>query len=231
MSLLDVDEVPSIFERSRLWSVGRFNLVSFYPEDYIGGGRDNIKSEVKKRIRAGTGRQFEGRVLLLTHTRYLGFCFNPVSFYFCFEGSMQQPRFILAEINNTPWNERHCYVLENGNGDASSMEFEFDKVFHVSPFMPMDLKYRWRFDLDPDGIGIEMALLKDDSVCFEASLDLQSQAFTAASMKWVPLKYPFMTAAVVLRIYWQALLLWLKRIPFYDHPKRSLKDVDYEHVN
>lgn len=228
MSLLDLDEIDSIFERSPLWSVGRFNLVSFYRSDYL-PGEGNLRSEVVRRIADGTGRSFDGRIFLLTHLRYLGFCFNPVSFYFCFSGRREQPDYILAEINNTPWNQRHCYVLDCTAQPQGGLEFSFGKQFHVSPFMPMDLGYSWRFRLDNGGVDVGMALRDHDGVCFHAALSLSGVPFSRSAMRSIPLRYPFTTAAVLYRIYWQAFRLWLKRAPFHDHPGHTLDGVRYEH--
>jgi DUF1365 family protein len=228
MTLLDLDRIETLFELSRLWSVERFNLVSFYRNDYLGGDAD-LKVEVEKRIFGSTGMAFDGKIFLLTQLRYLGFCFNPVSFYFCYQGDADRPRYILADVNNTPWNERYCYVLECSEPESKELEFKLDKAFHVSPFMPMDLKYRWRFQLDDQRIRVDMTLFDADAVCFRAGLNLTRAPTTAATMSRIPLKYPFTTAALVSRIYWQALRLWLKRVPFHEHPKHQIDEVRYEH--
>lgn len=228
MSLLDLDELSNIFDRSRWWSIDRPNLLSFYRRDYLHGASD-LKQEVKRRILADSGSRFEGRVLMLAHLRYLGYCFNPVSFYFCYGAETPGPDFILAEINNTPWNERHCYVLDCRKHSGRALEFEFGKQFHVSPFMPMDLQYRWRFILGPENIGVFMSLWRNDSNCFQASLKLESRELSSKSMLRIPAGYPLQTALVTTRIYWQAFLLWAKRVPFHPHPKQLSKEPHYEH--
>ena len=149
MSWLDLDELDQVMALSPLWSLERFNLVSFYRSDYLGDAEQDLSDAVKYRIKEHTGESFKGRICLLTHLRFLGFCFNPVSFYFCYPVGTESPRYILAEINNTPWNERYCYVLDAGESPVQKdkWEFEFDKAFHVSPFMPMAQHYRWQFSL------------------------------------------------------------------------------------
>jgi len=220
MSWIDLDELDSVMKQSFFWSKERFNLVSFYRSDYLGDSALDLQKAVKQRILEQTGHEFSGRICLLTHLRYLGFCFNPVSFYFCYPEHEDHPRYILTEINNTPWNERHCYLLDTKDsckpGDKST--FEFDKAFHVSPFMPMDLQYHWSFSFHARSLTVHMLLKKNLQRCFDATLQLQPHPMNNLTMRNIPLRYPFMTLSVVFWIYWQAFRLWLKRIPSYDHP-------------
>jgi uncharacterized protein len=220
MSWLDLDELQQVMAKSRFWSAERFNLVSFYRKDYLGAEDQDLKQAIAKLIYAQTGQTFVGKIYLLTHLRFLGYGFNPVSFYFCYPDGSEQPRFILADITNTPWDERYCYVLDTANNPPNTRHwtFVFGKAFHVSPFMPMDLTYHWTFSCKDSHMTIHMQLLQKAERCFDATLQLHTQAMTTQAMWAVPLRYPFMTLAVVVFIYWQALRLWLKGTPFFSHP-------------
>ncbi|NOS88728.1 MAG: DUF1365 domain-containing protein [Methylococcaceae bacterium] len=223
MSWLDLDELDQVMALSPFWSLERFNLVSFYRSDYLGDSKQDLSAAVTDCIKQHTGETFTGRICLLTHLRFLGFCFNPVSFYFCYPDDSKSPRFIIAQINNTPWNERYCYVLDTRDSPAQKNKwaFAFDKAFHVSPFMPMNQQYRWQFSLHEPNLTINMQLQQDDEDCFDATLQLKAQALNPAVMRNTPLRYPFLTLSVVVSIYWQALRLWLKGIPFYSHPDKQ----------
>lgn len=218
-TLVDVDRVENVFARSRLWSVGRFNLVGFRRSDFLRPLDRPLRQAVLERVAEVTGCQPSGRIFLLAHLRQWGLCFNPVSFYFCFgrDGILQA---IVAEVHNTPWNQRHAYVLDCRGQEGPEYRFDFDKSFHVSPFMPMAIHYDWRFRIDHDRLDVHMLLKDSGRECFTVGMQLALEPMTTSTMRRMPLKFPLMTFKVVAGIYWQALRLWLKKVPFYSHPDK-----------
>jgi hypothetical protein len=172
-------------------------------------------------------------VRLLTHLRYFGCSMNPVSFYYCFDKTGDVLQTIVAEITNTPWGERHQYVLGvsaqgSGHGDAPRSgtrrsdaglkRFDFDKIFHVSPFMPMKMQYRWCFSEPLQRLFVNMRNFEGSAHMFDATLSLRGEPVTPAALVRILCAYPFMTLRVITAIYCQAFKLLLKRIPFYGHP-------------
>lgn len=219
MAGINLDEIDKIGQLSHLWSYNRRNLMEFRRSDYLPDEPGSLKQAVVGLLQQHTGENFDGEVVLLTHPRSFGFCFNPVSFYFCYEEGDDQPSYILAQINNTPWNERHVYVLsvDQAENNQNSIEFAFDKDFTVSPFMPMDIAYRWVFSLQEKNLLIHMECKKDNENVFDATMTMEKHAFTSSKANSLALTYPLMCFKVVAGIYWQALLLYLKRSPFYGH--------------
>lgn len=221
-TLLDIDRIGELFGRSRLWSLERFNLVSFRRADFLPPHDRPLRQAVVERVAEVTGHRPGGRILLLAHLRQWGCCFNPVSFYFCLDTD-ERLSAIVAEVHNTPWNERHAYVLDCRGQVGPVYRFEFDKAFHVSPFMPMSLRYQWRFVIEEQGLDIHMRLKQSDRQYFTAGLRLAFEPMTARNMRRMPLRFPLMTLKVVVAIYWQALRLWLKRTPFHSHPDKVVQ--------
>ena len=223
--LLDLDEIDTLFAQRWLWSVGRRNLAEFRRSDYLGDPEQPLADAVRARITAALGRAPHGPIRLLTHLRYAGHVFNPVSFYYCYADDGRTLDCIVAEITNTPWKERHAYVLPVAAADASgrALAWEFDKQFHVSPFMAMDCHYRWRFTAPGDDLHVHMQVWRAGVRQFDADLILQRHPITARSLAGLLLRFPLMTVQVVAAIHWQALRLWLKRTPVHDHPSLAGK--------
>ena len=225
MVFLDLDELDEVFSKRWFWSTRRPALARFRRKDHLGPQEQSLKDAVADLVEAETGSRPAGPIRLLTNLSYFGYCFNPVSFYYCYDESGDNVETIVAEVNNTPWGERDTYVLpDNQNvGKGRVRRFRPAKKMHVSPFMPMDLSYDWCFGTPCDRLAVHMANLKEGKPFFNASVTLTRTEISGRSLARVLVTFPFMTAKVIGAIYWQALKLWLKRCPYIPHPNKRQK--------
>jgi hypothetical protein len=227
MVWLDLAELDEVFRGRWFWSVRRPAWAWLRREDYLGDAGVPLEQAVRDRIERETGHRPRGPVRLLTTLRMFGHSFNPVSFYYCYDARGEQIEAIVAEITNTPWNERHAYVLRAppGVGAGATLRFRFGKSFHVSPFMPMRLGYDWRFTTPGSRLAVHMRNLGDNSaLAFDATLTLERREIGAASLALALARHPVASLQVLTAIYWQALRLKLKRVPFHTHPAKRIEE-------
>lgn len=217
---LDLAELDEVFRGRWFWSVRRPAPARFMRADYLGDPAIPLDTAIRDRVAQETGSRPAGPIRMLAQLRNFGFCFNPVSFYYCYDAGDAQVDTIVAEITNTPWNERHAYVLrpEAPAPDGGALRFGLAKSFHVSPFMPMDIDYDWRFTQPGETLGVQMVNLHGGHRLFEASLALHRREITGPSLAAALARQPCGSLAALARIYWQALRLWSKRTPFHAHP-------------
>lgn len=217
MPYLCLDELPALFQGNPLWSTGRWAPALFRRGDFLGGDGEPLADAVRRRIREETGKEHNGPIYLLANLRYFGYVMNPIACYYCFNDDESRLEYLVAEVNNTPWDERHSYVLEAPE-EGEWLQTSFDKVFHVSPFNPMDMLYRWRSNTPGEKLVLHMENWREEARVFDATLTLQGVPATARNLNGMLLRYPFMTLRTVFAIYWQALRLYFKGVPFHAHP-------------
>lgn len=226
LMFLDLDELKDVFQKSWFWSLNKINIATFRREDYHGDPSLELKDEVLDTVEKKTGIRFEGPVRMLTHLRYFGHCFNPVTFYYCYKKDGISLGAIMAEIENTPWGERFCYVCLSSDSERPYIESQFEKEFHVSPFFPMSLKYSWKLKVPDKELKIKMESREDNKKVFNVVLNMKRRPISGKELNLQLLKYPLMTIKVVLGIYLQAFKLWCKGVSFFAHPnKESQKEL------
>jgi len=219
---IDLDQVDRVFRIPLLWSTRRFSLIRFCRTDYFGDPQRPLADWVREIVGQRPGRSVTGPIQLVTQVRLLGFVFNPISLYYCHDESGEHPEAVVAEVTNTPWGEKHCYVIdcrESCNNGHRVIRSETTKELHVSPFMPMAMTYRWRLTRPDQRLSVHLENHDSRGRVFDATLLLQRRNLTLFNTTKMLIGYPFMSVYVVIAIYWQALWLWLKNVPFVPHPR------------
>jgi uncharacterized protein len=219
LAYVDLEELPRLLG-GRLVSP-RPGLVRFRRRDYLGDSAVALDRAVRELVSARTGERPAGPIRLLTHPRSFGHCFNPVSFYYCFDPAGERVQAVVAEVTNTPWGERHAYVLAGGHGSGSVLTARFEKAMHVSPFMGMDHRYDVRASTPGQTLSIHIDSNRAGTTVFAATLALRRQELTRASLARMTARYPLATVRVLALIYAHALGTALAGAPIHPHPKAA----------
>ena len=230
MLYLDLDELPELFDDRLLWSARRPAPLWFRRADYLGDPEQPLSESVKRLVLERTGIVIDGPIRLLTHVRCLGHCFNPVSFYYC-HNARERIRAVVAEVTNTPWGERHAYVLavperpSDVPGGSRVMRGQFAKALHVSPLMGMEHSYDWRLSEPGErlSVHIESSNSEGGELVFDATLSLARRELNARELRRVLLRYPLPTLRLTTRIYTHALGLRLRGASWHPHPGKHDK--------
>jgi DUF1365 family protein len=214
MALLDIDRIPETMAETPWTGYNRFRWASFYESDHFGDARLPLRARVEADARAHGVELPDGPIFLLTHLRYLGYCFNPISLFYCYdrEGGLSK---VLAEVNST-FGETRNYWLDG-------LRHRCPKTMHVSPFMEMTLDYDFALTHPRETLVAHMETIDraaEDVPLFDATLTLRRRAWDAGSVGGALARHPWMTAKVMGAIHWEALRLWLKRVPVQEAPKR-----------
>ena len=224
LALLDIDRIPASMAVSRLTSHNRWNWASFHDRDHLGDPSRPLRDRVADEAAAAGVSLPGGPIFLLTHLRYLGYCFNPVSFFYCCDaaGRLQT---VLAEVNNTfgetcnYWLTERQAVPSPENGSAADVRrFRTPKVFHVSPFMPLDQEYEWLLVPPGERLLMHIGVVEPAGPVLDTTLDLRRRPWSAAAIRRTLVRHPWMTGKVIAAIHFEALRLYLEGIRYRPHP-------------
>jgi DUF1365 family protein len=215
---LDLDELRRGFDVGPLFSTRRPAPFRVRREDYPGEREVPLDTAVRDLVERSSGVRPVGPIRLLTQPRTFGYGFNPVSFFYCFDAGGRRLDAVVAHVSNTPWSERHCYVLSTEGAPAQTFRARHEKRFHVSPFLPMDLTHEFTLSVPAERLSVRIADERAGQRVFEAAMTMIRRPLTSNTLARALLRYPFLSIQVVGRIYWNALRLHLKRAPFFPHP-------------
>lgn len=234
MVLLDLDELDQVFRGSWLWSASRPALCRFREQEHLVEylGQGDLRQRLQRALADRGFAESLGPVRLLTQLSFLGFSMNPVSFYYCYDPAGERIVAVLAEVNNTPWGEQHLYLVPSlADGPRSTVRSEaIAKEFHVSPFMGQNMDYRMAFSAPGDQLAVKIENHERENheqphsgakprKLLDVTMALRRRSWSARALRRLLWVYPASSFQVFAGIYWQALRLYLKRIPFVPHPK------------
>ena len=211
-------EIDQIVQSHWCLSRKRFAPAAFRRADHFGEPSMSMTGAVQQFVHEKTGLTLRGPIRLLTQLRHFGVYFSPINVFYCFDQS-ETLTAMVAEVSNTPWNERHCYVLWEGNRlKQSATRYSHPKEFHVSPFMGMDSQYQWRIQPPSESLHLSLGCDRNEDRIFQAHLHLNRVPLTSGQVLRTMLRRPISAVHMLGAIYYQAFKLWMKKCQFLSPP-------------
>lgn len=216
MFYVDLDELDMLDKKLWMFSLNRFNFFSFRNKDHLQLTADDLKTtrqQVSDYLKTLEIELDNGRVMLLTNMNVLGYNFNPVSFYFCFDDK-NQPLCCVAEVNNT-FGEMKPYPAGKEHLKGDKFHFGAKKYFYVSPFIDHDTDFDFDIAIPGDKLRIKIDDYQNKKRFFTSTLTGDLRSMTNGNLLFYALRFPLITLRIIFLIHWQALLLWIKKIPYH----------------
>ena len=213
MFYLDLDEIDLLSKKIKLFSHNRFNLFAFRDTDHIVTAEKDVKQNILRHVRENGVSGEIKKVMLLTNVATLGYNFNPVSFYFCFDGN-NEPVCAVPEVGNT-FHELKPFFIGRQQLNDGLFRARIQKNFYVSPFIQHDVYFDFQLNIPDEKLKIRIDDYKDGERIFITQLSGKDKPLTDANLLYYGLKYPLVTLKVISAIYWQALKLNFKKIPYF----------------
>ena len=208
----------TMLDQAALQAVGigyeRVAALSYRRNDYI-GSEGSIYTSVCRKLAELGAKSMPSQVFILTPLANWGVYFSPLTLYYCYN-ERQEFCYLLAEVSNTPWNERHYYLQTI---IAGQQQYQHKKAFHVSPFHPIDMQYLWQIPAPAELLNCSIKNTRDGETVFSAWFNLTRQELTAKWRRQWLIRNPWQNVQVVWRIYWHAMKLFFKGVPVHAHPK------------
>jgi DUF1365 family protein len=218
MVYLDLAEIPEVMSLHPLWSTRPRSPACLRRSDYLGPSHVPLDRCVRDQVFTRTGRRPSGPIRMLSNLRYFGLIENPITLYYCFDSGGTRLETVLAEVTNTPWGDRHSYVIAGGNSRGSVVSSRLEKAMHVSPLMDMDHTYELSFGKPGCSLPVHIESEKDGKKAFEATLRLSRTEISRSSLGQTLVSYPPMSYRATFGIYTQAAFTWLKGARYHGRP-------------
>ncbi len=222
MMYCNVKEINEICAKSPFWSFNTHNIASFYEKDYLSDYQGNLYQKVNQAIISHGYSECSGNIYLLSNWRYFFYLINPISTYYCFD-QLGKLQYLVLEVTNTPWGQNQVYVLP-GDPEKKYQRINFQKEMHVSPFYEMNMTYELRCHKPDEILSMQLENHQNGEKKFDATLTLKKEPLKRQNLNSILWRYPAMTMKVFAGIYWQALKLWVKGVPFISNPHTNRRD-------